>query len=280
MICIADKNTIPFPSARDVNCLLLDSDDDVQFLNSRPLMGCVAFVLSTGGFYVSTSSGEWIHYNKNNEVIGSVSTAQSRQDFERGGNIKVKNMSFSVSDGYTSVTRISKDTVFDFGKNDITLDKGFGSGNAVNLAAFYISGSHVTFNGTWGGIKAEDLGTNDGPHCVIIEKGGEVEVNGGYYRGGATAFYVDEGTLIINGGTFASWDKHSYGAGEPHPWTLNCGDKTYKEGKAKIIVRGGTFINFDPSNPKTNDADSYVDEGYKVEKKESGPDVIYTVLKI
>lgn len=280
MICIADKNTIPFPSARDVNCLLLDSDDDVQLLNSQPPMGCVAFVLSTGDFYVSTSSGKWIHYNKNNEIIGSVSTAQSRQDLERGGDIKVKNMRFSASDSYTSVTKISEDTAFDFGNNEIILDKGFGSGNAVNLAAFYVFGSHVTFNGTWGGIKARDLGTNDGPHCVIIEDGGEVEVNGGRYQGGATAFYVGEGTLIINDGVFASYDKQSYGTGDPHSWVLNCRDSSYKEGKAKIIVRGGTFINFDPSNPKTNDADSYLDKGYKVEKKESGPDIIYTVLKI
>lgn len=280
MICIADKNTIPFPSARDVDCLLLDSEKDLDYLSAHPPMGCVAFVISTGDFYVSTSSGKWIHYNKNNEIIGWVSTAQSRKDLERGGDIKVKNMRFSASDSYTSVTRISEDTTFDFGNNEIILDKGFGSGNAVNLAAFYVFGSHVTFNGTRGGIKARDLGTNDGPHCVIIEDGGKVEVNGGRYQGGATAFFVDEGTLIINDGVFASYDKQSYGTGDPHSWVLNCRDSSYKEGKAKIIVRGGTFIDFDPSNPRTNDADSYVDAGYKVELKETDGHSYYTVVKV
>ena len=280
MICIADKNTIPFPSARDVDCLLLDSEKDLDYLSAHPPMGCVAFVISTGDFYVSTSSGKWIHYNKNNEIIGSVSTAQSRKDLERGGDIKVKNMRFSTFDSYANVTRISEDTTFDFGNNEIILDKGFGTGNATNLAAFYISGSHVVLDGAYGGIYADDLGTNDGPHCVIIEDGGKVEVNGGRYQGGATAFFVDEGTLIINDGVFASYDKQSYGTGDPHSWVLNCRDSSYKEGKAKIIVRGGTFIDFDPSNPRTNDADSYVDAGYKVELKETDGHSYYTVVKV
>ena len=280
MICIADKNTIHFPSARDVDCLLLDSEKDLDYLSAHPPMGCIAFVISTGDFYVSTSSGKWIHYNKNNEIIGSVSIAQSRKDLERGGDIKVKNMRFSTFDSYTNVTRISEDTTFDFGNNEIILDKGFGTGNATNLAAFYISGSHVVFDGANGGIYADDLGTNDGPHCVIIENGGEVEVNGGIYQGGATAFFVDEGTLIINDGVFASYDKQSYGTGDPHSWVLNCRDSSYKEGKAKIIVRGGTFIDFDPSNPRTNDADSYVDTGYKVELKETDGHSYYTVVKV
>lgn len=280
MICIADKNTIPFPSARDVDCLLLDSEKDLDYLSAHPPMGCVAFVISTGDFYVSTSSGKWIHYNKNNEIIGSVSIAQSRKDLERGGDIKVKNMRFSTFDSYANVTRISEDTTFDFGNNEIILDKGFGTGNATNLAAFYISGSHVVLDGAYGGIYADDLGTNDGPHCVIIENGGKVEVNGGRYQGGATAFFVDEGTLIINDGVFASYDKQSYGTGDPHSWVLNCRDSSYKEGKAKIIVRGGTFIDFDPSNSRTNDADSYVDAGYKVELKETDGHSYYTVVKV
>ena len=58
------------------------------------------------------------------------------------------------------------------------------------------------------------------------------------------------------------------------------GEGKTKEGKAKIIVRGGTFIDFDPSNPRTNDADSYVDAGYKVELKETDGHSYYTVVKV
>lgn len=279
MICIADKNTIPFPSAQGVDCLLLDSEDDLDYLSAHPPMGCVAVILSTGDFYVSTGESKWIHYNKNKEVVGSVSTAQYREDLSRGGDIKVKDMKVSAASARAARTVISKDTTFDFGNHMITLEAGFGSGDATNVAAFYVSGGHVTLNGAYGGIYANDLGTNDGPHCVIIEDGGEVEVNGGIYQGGATAFFVGEGTLIINDGVFASYDKQSHGTGDPHSWVLNCRDSSYKEGKAKIIVRGGTFIDFDPSNPKTNDADSYVDANYKVEKSEADGHTYYAVLK-
>lgn len=280
MICIADKNTLPFPSAQGVDCLLLDSEDDINYLSAHPPMGCVAVVLSTGDFYVSTGESKWIHYNKNKEVVGSVSTAQYREDLSRGGNIKVKDMKISATTDRAARIVVSKDTTFDFGNHVITLEAGFGTGDATNIAAFYVSGSHVELDGAYGGIYANDLGTNDGPHCVIIEDGGEVEVNGGIYQGGATAFFVGEGTLIINGGIFASYDKQSYGTGDPHPWVLNCRDSSYKEGKAKIIVRGGTFIDFDPSNPLTNDADSYVDTGYKVESTETDGHSYYTVVKI
>ena len=53
----------------------------------------------------------------------------------------------------------------------------------------------------------------------------------------------------------------------------------WKKGKAKFIVRGGTFVNFDPSHPNTDDASTYVEEGYKViqEQKENG-DIWYTVV--
>lgn len=272
MICIADKRTLPFPCAQGVDCLLLDDQDDVQLLSAHPPMGCVAAVLATGEFYVSTGKGKWIHYNKNKEVVGAIATAQQCDDLSRGGDIVIQNMKIPAA---ANRAVVSEDTVFNFNNNTITLEAGFGSGSAANLAAFYVSGSHVVLNAAQGGIAAVDLGTNDGPHCVIIEDGGEVEVNGGIYQGGATAFFVGEGTLTINGGIFGCYD-----TSESHPWVLNCRDSAYKEGKAHIIVRGGTFIDFDPSNPRTNDAVSYVDDGYKVKSKEENGHIYYTVIQI
>ena len=51
--------------------------------------------------------------------------------------------------------------------------------------------------------------------------------------------YTSNGTIIINSGCFAS--------GTP-AWTLNCKDSAYKDGTAKIIVNGGTFVGYDPRN--------------------------------
>ena len=89
MICIADKNTIPFPSARDVDCLLLDSEKDLDYLSAHPPMGCVAFVISTGDFYVSTSSGKWIHYNKNNESGYSNNEKNIQNNNDEVANVKL-----------------------------------------------------------------------------------------------------------------------------------------------------------------------------------------------
>ncbi len=73
----------------------------------------------------------------------------------------------------------------------------------------------------------------------------EALTNGGYYYGGGTAVQVQEGTLVINGGTFACEpfsDPYGYN------FLINCVDSAYKNGTAKVIIQGGTFINFDPSN--------------------------------
>ena len=62
-------------------------------------------------------------------------------------------------------------------------------------------------------------------------------------------------------------------------YTLNCIDGNYKNGTAKIIVKGGTYVNFDPSNnsaegPGTN----FVEDGYKVVSEAHGSDTWYTVV--
>ena len=56
---------------------------------------------------------------------------------------------------------------------------------------------------------------------------------------------VQEGTLIINGGTFAC---EPFGDLYGYNFLINCVDSAYKNGTAKVIIQGGTFINFDPSN--------------------------------
>ena len=51
--------------------------------------------------------------------------------------------------------------------------------------------------------------------------------------------YTSKGTIIINSGRFESGTS---------AWTLNCKDSAYKDGTAKIIVNGGTFVGYDPRN--------------------------------
>ena len=83
--------------------------------------------------------------------------------------------------------------------------------------------------------------------------------------------------MIVNGGFFQATpdcDTNDY------RYTLNCIDENYKNGTANIIVKGGTFVNFDPSNNLAEGENTnYLADGYKVvsEKQTSG-DIWYTVV--
>ncbi len=72
-------------------------------------------------------------------------------------------------------------------------------------------------------------------------------INDGYYYGGGTAVQVQEGTLIINGGTFACepYSNQTYG----YNFLINCVDSAYKNGTAKVVIQGGTFLS--TSTPPT-----------------------------
>ena len=87
---------------------------------------------------------------------------------------------------------------------------------------------------------------------VNVTERKEALTNGGYYYGGGTAVQVQEGTLVINGGTFACepYSNPTYG----YNFLINCVDGAYKNGTAKVIIQGGTFINFDPSNDSAEGA--------------------------
>ena len=128
---------------------------------------------------------------------------------------------------------------------------------------------------TTGGI---DTGVNGG-YGINVKDGATLTINDGYYYGGGTAVQVQEGTLIINGGTFACepYSNPTYG----YKYLINCIDAAYKDGTAKISITGGTFINFDPSDSASeNPHGNFVPDGYKVvSQTQTNGDVWYTVVK-
>ena len=87
-------------------------------------------------------------------------------------------------------------------------------------------------------------------------------------------YIAGAGTATINGGTFGMPGVHS-------EYLLNVKDdkRAGRQPNEIITVKGGTFINFDPSNntaegPNTN----FVADGYKVVSSTVGSDVYYTVV--
>ncbi len=79
--------------------------------------------------------------------------------------------------------------------------------------------------------------------------------------------YASGGTITINSGNFVS--------GTPE-WTLNCYGESYTSGTANIIVKGGTFANFDPANNMAEGkGTNFVAAGYVSNMDEDGS---YTVV--
>ena len=152
-----------------------------------------------------------------------------------------------------------------------------------NWAALYVNKDLTINASSKGGINCLDK-TNasasyiGGPYVAhIAGEGITVTVNGGKYYGGGTIFNVQQGTLIVNDGFFqVTPDVGTHDC----RYTLNCIDENYNNGTAHIIVKGGTYVNFDPSDNGAEGAGTnFVADGYKVVSEAHGSDTWYKVVK-
>ena len=151
-----------------------------------------------------------------------------------------------------------------------------------NWAALYVNKDLTINASSKGGINCLDKTDASasyigGPYVAhIVGEDITVTVNGGKYYGGGTIFNVEKGTLIVNDGFFQV--APDIGT-KDYRYTLNCIDGNYKNGTAKIIVKGGTYVNFDPSNNGAEGSGTnFVADGYKVVSETHGSDTWYTVV--
>ena len=146
--------------------------------------------------------------------------------------------------------------------NDKTITSPDNMGDNENNFTALIVDADVTINATAeGGI---DTGENGG-YGICVRKGATLTINGGRYYGGGTAVQVQEGTLIINDGTFSCepYSNPTYG----YKYLINCIDSAWKNGTAKVFIKGGIFKNFDPSNSASeNPNGNFLAKGYGVKK--------------
>lgn len=173
-------------------------------------------------------------------------------------------------------------------KNEASLKALFATGGEATLAADLVldeavavmPGKEVTLdlNGktiknnsnsvaldVYGSLVINGEGTVDGGEggdnvAVWSRPGGKLTINDGTYTVGADAngsgnstIYTTGGDVIINGGTFSTSAK--YGG---RYWTIN----KQNGSTGKVEIYGGTFPGFDPANPNTDDAASYLAPGY------------------
>lgn len=107
----------------------------------------------------------------------------------------------------------------------------------TSSSLFLVKGLNVnlTINSDGGNIKS------GGYAFWLSSVNSVVNIYGGNWEANTHAIYAENGVINIYGGIFSV-------TGEDKRYVLNCYDASYTSGKAKIIVYGGRYIDFDPAN--------------------------------
>ena len=233
--------------------------------------GVAITVYATQYTYEYDSEGK--DYDKDATFYPVIDLAGLKDALAVGGNVSVNaDVTVSNTDDLASRTIIKVPTTLNLEKKILSPDD-MGNNN-TNFTALIVAADTTINAGPEGGI---DTGKN-GAYAINVMSGAKLVINGGSYYGGGTAIQVQKGELEINGGFFAvePYDNPAYG----NKFLLNCVDAAFKDGTAKISVKGGTFVNYDPSDSASeNPVANFVADGYSVVSEKHGNDTWYTVVK-
>lgn len=176
--------------------------------------------------------------------IGGAVTLSDNVDFDR---------TIAVQPGKTMSVNLNGKTV----KNTTDLWENPSVPDSWSLFSVRDTDSKLTLSGDGEVIaKANDC------YAVDVQDGGHLVIEDGHYNGNIHAVYVEEGTAEIKGGTFEVQQKYP-DADKADEFVLNCYDANRKNGTAKIIVTGGTFIGFNPGDCKAEgNGTNFVATGY------------------
>ena len=179
-----------------------------------------------------------------------------------------------VGEGTTSKLNLNGKTIFN--TNDVWKNKTTINGvTEENWSLLSAKTGTLIINGD-GKVAAK---AND-CHAADVRDGGKMIINGGHFVGNIHAVYVLEGTAEINGGTFEVIQKYP-DAAKADEFVLNCNDANRKAGTAKITVKGGKFINFNPADCwAEGEHTNFVAPGYvSIGKVDESGTVYYEVVK-
>ena len=195
-------------------------------------------------------SGEFAH-----EVVSISTFAALKAAATAGGDVKLE----SAID-FTQVVTVdnNKTLTVDLNKQNVANAADLWDKAPNQWSLFSVRrGSTLTLKGDGEVIaKANDC------YAVDVQDGGHLVIEGGHYNGNIHAVYVEEGTAEIKGGTFEVQQKYP-DADKADEFVLNCLDENRKNGTAKIIVTGGTFIGFNPGDCKAEgNGTNFVAPGY------------------
>lgn len=176
--------------------------------------------------------------------IGGAVTLSDNVDFDR---------TIAVQPGKTMSVNLNGKTV----KNTTDLWENPSVPNSWSLFSVRGTDSKLTLSGDGEVIaKANDC------YAVDVQDGGHLVIEDGHFNGNIHAVYVLEGVAEIKGGTFEVQQKYP-DAEKADEFVLNCYDANRRNGTAKIIVTGGTFIGFNPGDCKAEgNGTNFVAPGY------------------
>ena len=170
-----------------------------------------------------------------------------------------KNAAYKGTQEFTEGTHTLSNGVVALNPNDIAV-KASGSDTNVTITGGYYDGGN-------GGNNI----------CVYAMNGATVTIQGGTFtvgsdasRAGNSVVESNGGNIVIEGGFFYTnynWNGFYY--------VLN----QKNDNPGTITVKGGTFVNYDPSKGDDNLGGSFVADGYSVVSEKHGDDTWYTVVK-
>lgn len=195
-------------------------------------------------------SGEFAH-----EVVSVSTFAALKAAATAGGDVKLE----SAID-FTQVVTVdnNKTLTVDLNKQNVANAADLWNESTNQWSLFSVRrGSTLTLKGDGEVIaKASDC------FAVDVQDGGHLVIEDGHFNGNVHAVYVYEGVAEIKGGTFEVQQKYP-DADKADEFVLNCYDANRKNGTAKIIVTGGTFIGFNPGDCKAEgNGTNFVAPGY------------------
>lgn len=167
---------------------------------------------------------------------------------------------------------VDKDLTIDLGDYTISNDC-----KVANSAVVTVNSGNLVLNANKGGIYG---GEGSSYKALIVNNAATVTINGGNYtvggdgsgssygEGNETIAIYGSGDIVINGGTFSS----------EKDWNIFYYVLNVKNGKTgTFVVKGGTFIKYNPAVGDDNMHGNFVPEGYRSVDNGDGS---YTVKKL
>lgn len=232
----------------------------VNEIDSTIEVGSFVFIPENKTWHMITAPGVMTPVAEEEvEESVKVSTAEELTEIlSAGGDVKIE----ANIDAPTAIA-VKADTTLDLNGKEITISE-----DIVGDGVFKVVNGTLTIEGE-GVING--VGKNDWNMGVWATDNGKVVINSGLITNiGATAnedpshfdliYASGNGQIEINGGEFKC---------ETPAWTLNIKNKD--RATASIVVKGGKFHGFDPSNSKAEgEGTNFVAPGYKVVEESEG----------